>query len=154
MKASGNAQRQPTRFRFLLPFTINVFNRFSRHFVHWLPNFAILGYRGRKSGNRYRTPMNVFRDGQDYVFALTYGSDVQWVQNVLAAGEADLQIRNKTVRLAAPELFVDPTRHLMPLPVRIVLGFARVSEFLRMRPATNPDSEIYRVADAPSAPVE
>jgi hypothetical protein len=39
--------------------------------------------------------------------------------NVLAAGKAD----------------VDPTRRLMPLPVRIVLGLTRVSEFLRMRPA-------------------
>jgi deazaflavin-dependent oxidoreductase (nitroreductase family) len=136
MNASGNAQLPPTRFRFLLPFTTHVFNRISRHFVHWLPNFAIISYLGRNSGKRYRTPMNVFRDGESYVFALTYGSDVQWVQNVLVAGEADLQIRNKSIHMVDPELFVDPTRHLMPLVVRIVLGFARVSEFLRMRPAT------------------
>ncbi len=97
--------------------------------------FAIIRYRGRKSGKVYRTPMNVFRDGEDYLFALTYGSDVQWVKNVLAAGEADLEQRNTTVHLVEPELFVDPTRHLMPQPVRTVLGFARVSEFLRMRPA-------------------
>jgi deazaflavin-dependent oxidoreductase (nitroreductase family) len=126
-----------TRFRFLLPFTTHVFNRVSRLFVHWLPYFAIISYRGRKSGKTYHTPMNVFRDGDDYLFALTYGSDVQWVQNVLAAGEADLRIRNKTIRLTDPEMFVDPSRRLMPLPVRIVLGLARVSEFLRMRPATS-----------------
>ena len=133
----ARAPRPPTRFRVLLPFTIHVFNRFSRLFVHWLPNFAIISYVGRKSGKRYRTPMNVFRDGESYVFALTYGSDVQWVQNVLAAGEADLQIRNKLIHLIDPELIVDPTRHLMPVIVRIVLGFARVSEFLRMRPVTS-----------------
>jgi len=78
--------------------------------------------------------MNVFRDGDDYVFALTYGSDVQWVKNVLASGGADLEIGKRTVRLVEPELFVDPTRHLMPLPVRVFLGLARVTEFLRMRP--------------------
>ena len=144
MTASIDPQLPPTRFRFLLPFTTHVFNRFSRHFVHWLPNFAIISYRGRKSGKSYRTPMNVFRDGESYVFALTYGSDVQWVQNVLAAGEADLQIRNKSIHLVDPELFVDPTRHLMPLIVRIALGFARVSEFLRMRPATPPGSDAQR----------
>jgi deazaflavin-dependent oxidoreductase (nitroreductase family) len=136
MNPSEKPQRPPTRFRFMLPFTTHVFNRFSRHFVHWLPNFAIISYVGRKSGKRYRTPMNVFRDGESYVFALTYGSDVQWVKNVIAAGEADLQIRNKTTHLVDPELFVDPTRRLMPLIVRIALRFARVSEFLRMRPAT------------------
>jgi hypothetical protein len=78
--------------------------------------------------------MNVFRDGDTYIFALTYGSDVQWVQNVLAAREADLQVRNTRIHLVEPEMFVDPTRHLMPFPVRVVLGLARVSEFLRMRP--------------------
>jgi deazaflavin-dependent oxidoreductase (nitroreductase family) len=143
----ARAPRPPTRFRFLLPFTIHVFNRFSRHFVHWLPNFAIIGYPGRKSGKWYRTPMNVFRDGDSYVFALTYGSDVQWVQNVLAAGEADLQIRNRKIHVIDPELFEDPTRHLMPLIVRLVLGFARVSEFLRMWPATSPRLEPARSAE-------
>jgi deazaflavin-dependent oxidoreductase (nitroreductase family) len=131
-----SSPRPRTRFEFFLPFTTKVFNRFSRLFVKWLPMFAIIRYRGRKSGKVYRTPMNVFRDGEDYLFALTYGSNVQWVKNVLAAGEADLEQRNTTVHLVEPELFVDPTRHLMPQPVRTVLGFARVSEFLRMRIAT------------------
>lgn len=133
---TGRPHLRRTRFRFLRPFTTHVFNRLTRHFVHWLPGFAVIRYRGRKSGRTYRTPMNVFRDGDAYVFALTYGSDVQWVQNVLAAGEADLQVRSRSIHLVDPELFVDQTRHLMPLPVRVFLGFARVSEFLRMRPAT------------------
>ena len=79
--------------------------------------------------------MDVFRDGEDYVFALTYGSEVQWVKNVIAAGACDLEINGKTVHLTDPELFVDPSRHLMPLPVRFLLGVMHVTEFLRMRPA-------------------
>lgn len=74
---------------------------------------------------------------QSYVFALTYGPNVQWVKNVLAAGEAELEIRNKVIALERPELFVDPTRHLMSQPVRFFLGFARVTEFLRMWPAAS-----------------
>lgn len=119
--------------RFLRPFTTHVVNPFTRLFVKWLPSFAIIRYRGRRSGKRYRTPMNVFRHGDAYVFALTYGSDVQWVKNVLAAGEADLEIRNRVIHLTDPEMFVDPRRRLMPLPVRLILGLMRVSEFLRMR---------------------
>ena len=68
-------------------------------------------------------------------FALTHSSKVQWVKNVLAAGEAELEVRRRIVHLVEPELFTDPTRHLMPQPVRFFLGFARVTEFLRMRPA-------------------
>lgn len=40
-----------------------------------------------------------------------------------------------TIHLTDPELFVDPTRRLMPQHVRTLLGVMRVSEFLRMRPA-------------------
>jgi deazaflavin-dependent oxidoreductase (nitroreductase family) len=123
-----------TRIRFMRPFTTRVINPFTRRFAHRLPGFAIISHRGRKSGKTYDTPMNVFRDGDAFVFALTYGSDVQWVKNVLAAGEAELRIGDRTIHLTAPELFVDPERRLMPLPVRIVLGLQRVTEFLRMRP--------------------
>jgi deazaflavin-dependent oxidoreductase (nitroreductase family) len=117
------------------PFTTHVFNPSSRRFARWLPWFGILAYRGRKSGTAYRTPLNVFRHGDDWVFALTYGSDVQWVKNVLAAGEATLEKGRKHIHLVEPELLVDPERRLMPFPVRQVLGVMRVSEFLRMRPA-------------------
>jgi deazaflavin-dependent oxidoreductase (nitroreductase family) len=117
------------------PFTTHVFNPISRRFVRWLPGFGILAYRGRKSGKSYRTPLNVFRHDGDWVFALTYGSDVQWVKNVLAAGEATLEKGRKRIRLVEPELIVDPERRLMPFIVRQVLGVMRVSEFLRMRPA-------------------
>jgi deazaflavin-dependent oxidoreductase (nitroreductase family) len=103
--------------------------------VRWLPWFGILVYRGRKTGARYRTPMNAFRDGDDWIFALTYGSDVQWVKNVLASGEAELLVRRTTHRLVRPELFVDRNRRLVPFGFRQILGLMRVSEFMRMRPA-------------------
>ncbi|MGH2446613.1 MAG: nitroreductase family deazaflavin-dependent oxidoreductase [Candidatus Limnocylindria bacterium] len=118
---------------FIRPFTTHVFNPVSRLFVSHLPGFGIISYRGRKSGNTYRTPMNVFRDGDDWIFALTYGSDVQWVKNVIAAGEADVETGGTTVHLTEPRLFVDSSRRLMPFPVRQLLGLMRVSEFLRMQ---------------------
>lgn len=121
------------------PFTTHVFNPISRRFVRWLPGFGILGYRGRKSGKAYRTPMNAFRHGGDWIFALTYGSDVQWVKNVLAAGEATLEIRLRKIRLVDPEVFVDRNRRLMPFPVRQILRLMRVTEFIRMRDASEPE---------------
>ena len=122
-----------TRLQFLRPFTTNVFNRVSRLFSGWLPGFGLLLYRGRTSGKAYRTPMNVFRHGDEYVLALTYGSDVQWVKNVMAAGGCDLKTRGRVVRLTYPRLFVDPGRSTMPQPVRFFLGLMRVTEFMRLR---------------------
>jgi hypothetical protein len=74
------------------------------------------------------------RDG-DYVFALTYGPDAQWIRNVLAAGTAQLEERGRTVTLRDPRLFTDPKASLMPLPVRLFLRLMRVTEFLRISPA-------------------
>jgi deazaflavin-dependent oxidoreductase (nitroreductase family) len=124
-----------TRMRFLRPFTTRVLNPVTRLFSGWLPGFGILTYTGRKSGRVYRTPINAFKRGHDYLFALTYGSDVDWVKNVLAAGGCELRTRRRDIRLVDPEVFVDPHGRLMSLPVRIVLRLNRVTEFLRMRRA-------------------
>jgi deazaflavin-dependent oxidoreductase (nitroreductase family) len=119
---------------FMRPLTTRLFNPISRRFAGRLPGFGILIYDGRKSGRTYRTPINVFRHGQDYVFALTYGADVQWVKNVMAAGGCQLVTMGRTVRLTEPRLTVDPKARLMPLPVRLFLRLMRVTEFLSMRP--------------------
>jgi deazaflavin-dependent oxidoreductase (nitroreductase family) len=124
-----------TRISFMRPFTIRVISPIIRPFAGRLPGFGILTYVGRKSGRTHRTPINVFKRGESYVFALTYGAHVEWVKNVLAAGGCEIRTRGRDIRLVEPEVFVDPTRRLMPLPVRLVLGFARVTEFLRMRAA-------------------
>jgi deazaflavin-dependent oxidoreductase (nitroreductase family) len=62
------------------------------------------------------------------------------VKDVLASGEADLELGRRHVSLRDPVLFADPTRHLMPLPVRFFLGVMRVNWFLRMSgPAPSPE---------------
>jgi deazaflavin-dependent oxidoreductase (nitroreductase family) len=124
---------RPTRLQFLRPFTLRFVNPLTRLVAGWLPGFGILEYRGRASGKAYRTPMNVFRRGDEYVFALTYGADVQWVKNIVAAGKCGLVTRGGTIRLIEPRLVHDPARSLMPPVVRQFLGFMRVAEFLRMR---------------------
>ena len=108
-------------------------NPFTRLFAGWLPGFGILTHEGRSTGRIYRTPINVFRRDGDYVFFLTYGSDVQWVKNVLAAGRCSLRTRGRDVVLVDPELIDDPGRSLAPLVVRSVGRVIRARQFLRMR---------------------
>lgn len=125
----------PTRLEPIRPFTTRVVNPFTRRIAGWAPGFAIVHQRGRRTGRRHDTPMNVFRRDGDYVFALTYGSKVNWVRNVLAAGECTMTTRRRRVRLIEPELIVDPDRRVVPQPVRAFLGLLRVTEFLRMKVA-------------------
>jgi deazaflavin-dependent oxidoreductase (nitroreductase family) len=123
----------PTRMSRLRPITTRWFNPLALRVAGRLPWFGILTYRGRTSGRIYHTPLNVFRRADTYVFALTYGADTQWIKNVVAAGTCTLRTRGRDITLVEPELFRDPTRRLMPLPVRVILGLNDVSEFLRMR---------------------
>ena len=124
-----------TRIRFLRPFTTRVINPVTRLFAGWLPGFAILTHVGRRSGRTYHTPINVFRRGDHYLFALTYGSDVDWVKNIVTAGGCEMRVRGRDVRLVEPALFVDPDLRLMPRALRVLGRLNRVSEFLRMRAA-------------------
>ena len=103
-----------------------------------LPSFAVLTHRGRKTGRAYRTPVNVFRRGSDYFFFLTYGSDVQWVKNVLASGSCLIETRGRVVELVEPELITDPELRQAPAHVRFVeRRIAGATQFLRMRASSS-----------------
>jgi len=78
----------------------------------------------------FRSPVSLFRRGDGYVIALMYGADSQWVRNVLAAGGADIETRGRRLHLAGPEIVRDPTRSLVPKPVRAPLRLANVDEFM------------------------
>jgi deazaflavin-dependent oxidoreductase (nitroreductase family) len=116
---------------------VRVVNPATRLVAGWLPGFGILTYRGRKTGRLYHTPINVFPHDDEYIFVLTYGSDVQWVKNVMAAGGCSIRVRGHDIQLVQPELIVDPTRRLWPGPglLRIIGRLGGVTEFLRMRAA-------------------
>jgi deazaflavin-dependent oxidoreductase (nitroreductase family) len=102
-----------------------------------LPAFGVVTHRGRTSGHEYRTPVNVFRRGEQYLFFLTYGSDVDWVKNIQAAGRCLMRNRGRDVELVDPELILDPDLTLAPPFVRFVeKHLAGVTEVLRMRRAT------------------
>jgi len=124
-----------TRIWFMRGFTTHLFNRGSLLFFDRLPGCGILTHIGRTSGRRYRVPVFVLRRGDDYVFALTFGSASHWVKNILAVGGCEIRVRGLDVRLVEPEVFNDHARRLMPLPYRLAGGAVHATEFLSMRAA-------------------
>lgn len=114
---------------------LRVTNRLTAPAARRLPGLAIVVHRGRRSGREHRTPVNVFRTADGYVFALTYGADAQWVRNVLAAGECTLITRGREHRLREPRLVHDERQSPAPAPVRPLLRFMRVTDFLFARDA-------------------
>ena len=80
--------------------------------------------------------MNVFRAGDGYVIALTYGPETGWVKNVLAAGGCELRTRGQTIPLGAPRLFHDQSRPAIRPVERQVLRILDVADFMSLAPAS------------------
>ncbi|HEX8997043.1 MAG TPA: nitroreductase family deazaflavin-dependent oxidoreductase [Ktedonobacterales bacterium] len=113
-------------------FNRRVTNRVTRTFAPHLPMFAMLYHVGRRSGRVYEIPINTFRDGDDFIFALTYGPDTDWVRNVLAAGGCEIVTRRQRFRLTNPRILTDASLGWAPPPVRFVLGLINARQYLRM----------------------
>jgi deazaflavin-dependent oxidoreductase (nitroreductase family) len=118
--------------RGLATFNRRVTNHVTGPLARWLPGFGIIVHRGRRSQREYRSPVNVFVAGGGYVVALTYGTDSDWVKNVLAAGGCDLVTRGRTVHVTAPTIFHDEARRHLPRLVRPILRMMGVADFMRL----------------------
>jgi deazaflavin-dependent oxidoreductase (nitroreductase family) len=124
------------RKRWLAKINIAFTNRITGLFAGWLSGFGILTHVGRKSGKVHRTPVNVFRVPNGFIFALTYSSESEWVKNVLAAGGCELKTRGKKYQLFAPNVVRDPTRGRFPIPVRFVLKIVGADEYMELSSST------------------
>jgi deazaflavin-dependent oxidoreductase (nitroreductase family) len=109
-----------------------VTNRVTRLVAGHLPGFGIVVHVGRRSGRRYRTPVNAFRRSGGYVIALTYGEVADWIRNVMSAGGCELERRGRLVALTAPRVVVDRRADLVPTPVRPILRLIGVDHFLEL----------------------
>lgn len=86
-----------------------------------------LEHVGRTSGTVRHTPLMAFRHGDVVTVALTYGSQVQWLRNVEAAGHCRMTVRHSLLDLGAPRRVApqialphvaQPQRALLRWPIR------------------------------------
>ena len=103
-----------------------------RRLAPYLPSFAVIEHRGRKSGKVYQTPVNVFYLDGKLGIVLGHGI-TDWVRNVLAAGEADVRHGRAALRIINP-LIGDSTVGLkLPLVPRVEIALARATTGRRLQ---------------------
>ncbi|WP_330228015.1 nitroreductase family deazaflavin-dependent oxidoreductase [Nocardia sp. NBC_00508] len=118
-------------------------NRVTKFIAPWAPGWAVVIHRGRKSGRVFRTPLWAFRRGDGYVIALTYGSNADWVRNVLAADGCELQSRRRHYAVGTPRVYRDENATDMPPFIRFMLRkVIKAPEFLSV--------EVVRELEAPA----
>ena len=103
-----------------------VMSRFAR-----IPPMAIVVHQGRSSGREYRTPVFAFPTDQGFAIALTFGHEVDWLKNVLAAGSCTLVRQGHSIEAGNPRVvgWAAGSKH-MPIPVRVALLGLQARDFL------------------------
>lgn len=90
--------------QWLARFNRHVTNPVQRLWAGWLPAFGILEHVGRRSGKRYRTPLNVFSTDDGVAILLTYGPNRDWLKNLTSAGHGRLRRYGKTFEVTDPRV--------------------------------------------------
>lgn len=81
--------------RALARFNKRVTNPIQSTYAPHLPPWAVVNHVGRKSGRSYRTPVLGFRSGSTFAVVLFYGTESDWLRNVLSAGSATITRRGR-----------------------------------------------------------
>ncbi|WP_459963498.1 nitroreductase/quinone reductase family protein [Nocardia sp. IFM 10818] len=90
--------------RLLAAFNRRVTNPVFGRIAGRVPGYANVVHVGRCSGRRYRTPVGTTWRGEELLIAVNYGRGSDWVRNVLAAGEFELEQGAEVVRMGHPRL--------------------------------------------------
>ena len=96
--------------------------------------FTIVRHVGRRSGKQYETPIIVSPVKDGFVIELTYGYDVDWHKNVLAAGGCTLIWHGKQYVIDKIEpLDAETGRATFPPPQRQILRILGRKHFEKMK---------------------
>lgn len=124
-------------------------NRLTRRIAPRMRMLGVVQHRGRRSGRTFQTPVNVFPQPGGLVIALTYGTDTDWVRNVLGAGGCTVLTRGRAFDLVNPQIYHDGLRQgIRPLEAR-VLRLLGVADFLSLDLAGGVPATTGRTADEP-----
>lgn len=102
-------------------------NRVQGLWAPYLPPYAVVVHRGRRSGREYRTPVVAVRSGRLLFVALPYGDRTDWVRNLLAAGRGGVERLGRLHRLSGARVTDVPTAgEAVPPHARRLLGLAKI----------------------------
>lgn len=96
--------------------------------------FSLIEHTGRRSGRVCRTPVILATVPEGFVAELTYGDQVDWYRNVVAAGGCRVLRGSREDRVVGVEKYDGQRgRAAYPAPARTVLALLRRTEFRLLR---------------------
>lgn len=97
---------------------------------------AVVRHTGRTSGRPYETPVGAVPTADGFVIALVYGSQSDWLKNVMASGSATIVHDGTAYSTHNPEIVsTGDAAHHFPTSEQRNLRLFRVQECLLLRRA-------------------
>ena len=95
---------------------------------------SVIRHVGRTTGQEYETPIGVVATDDGFVIALPYGTQADWLKNVMASGSATIVDEGETYQVHQPEIILtsDAVQHFPPKEQRAHRMFA-VDQTLQVR---------------------
>jgi deazaflavin-dependent oxidoreductase (nitroreductase family) len=107
--------------------------------------FSIIRHVGRRSGRTHETPVILARVPEGFVAELTYGENVNWYRNVVAAGGCDVTRGHEVHHVVSVEPYgTAEGRAAFPAVTRRVLAALGRTEFRLLRTGPGPAREVTR----------
>lgn len=101
---------------------------------------SVVRHVGRSSGWTYETPVDAIATDDGFLIALPYGTDADWVRNVLAAGTATIVNQGESIAVERPIITAtaDVAQALPPRTLRTLHLFG-VTECLHLQRSADGD---------------
>jgi deazaflavin-dependent oxidoreductase (nitroreductase family) len=76
---------------------------------------ATVHHVGRRSGTPYATPVIAHQSHQDVIIPLPYGTEVDWLRNLLAAGQGAVDLKGRSLQVDEPAVVdIEDVMSLLP----------------------------------------
>lgn len=103
--------------------------------------FSLVRHVGRKSGRTYETPVILAKVPEGFIAELTYGDDVNWYRNIVAAGGCVVVHHGLEYRVdRIGPCSVERGRSAYPEPFRLVLKAGGRKQFRLLGTEDSPTS--------------
>jgi deazaflavin-dependent oxidoreductase (nitroreductase family) len=94
--------RNPRALQFVKRYNKFLVNRVYLRFSGRLGQVAVIHHVGRRSGSPYTTPVMAHESHQDVIVPLPYGTDVDWLRNLQAAGHGSVDLQGRSLQVDEP----------------------------------------------------
>lgn len=125
--------RSPRARRVVTRYNKHVINPLMLRYAGGHSLSAVVHHVGRRSGTPYAAPVAACQIDQDVIIPLPYGTEVDWLRNLLSAGRGVVDLQGQRLAVDHPAVVdIDDVIDLLPAPLARTVRFNGAREALRL----------------------